>query len=70
MPACFWYSKTRYMLAPVLGCMPRGVYGLDCPKSLILDILHCKWALCAALVPALAQTRNFQGCFLMVLEGF
>ena len=24
----------------------------------------------APLVPALAQTRDFQGCFLMVLEGF
>ena len=24
----------------------------------------------APLVPALAQTRDFQGCFLMVPEGF
>ena len=34
------------------------------------DRQSLKWLLCGPLVPALAQTRNFQGCFLMVLEGF
>jgi len=46
------------------------ICSVKCPKSVTLDILHCKWALCGLLVPALAQTWHFQGCFLMVLEGF
>ena len=44
------------------------IYRLE--ESQTLDILEGKQGISLLLVPGLAQAWDFQGCFLVVLEGF